>query len=167
MRISRLRASSSYLLPSKSQTVSYARFACDDLVCVFEELIQYITPVLEDQLFEWKNSRYILSFVSENSRLVFSRWQVSPALVLCLLKDFPDRVPFSNRSNCFRRADTGTSSTLNTGLKTGWFCRFHPHTDHYIRRRMQQLADNLVSLEIRPKSFLQLPHFNLLFLMTE
>ena len=32
---------------------------------------------------------------------------------------------------------------------------------------MQQLADNLVSLEIRPKSFLQLPHFNLLFLMIE
>jgi hypothetical protein len=34
-------ASRSYLLPSKSHTVSYARFACDDPVCVFEELIQY------------------------------------------------------------------------------------------------------------------------------
>jgi hypothetical protein len=33
-------ASRSYLLPSKSHTVSYARFACDDPVCVFEELIQ-------------------------------------------------------------------------------------------------------------------------------
>ena len=39
IRISRVRASSSYLLPSKSHTVSYTRFACDDPVCVFEELI--------------------------------------------------------------------------------------------------------------------------------
>ena len=42
MRISRVRASSSYLLPSKSHPVSYTRFARDDPVCVFEELIQYI-----------------------------------------------------------------------------------------------------------------------------
>ena len=35
----RLRVTScSYLLPSKSHPVSYARFACDDPVCVFEEL---------------------------------------------------------------------------------------------------------------------------------
>ncbi len=40
--ISRVRASSLYLLPSKSHTVSYTRFACDDPACVFEELIQYI-----------------------------------------------------------------------------------------------------------------------------
>ena len=33
-------ASRSYLLPSKSHTVSYTRFARDDPVCVFEELIQ-------------------------------------------------------------------------------------------------------------------------------
>ena len=40
IRISRVRASSSYLLPSKSHLASYARFACDESFCVFEELIQ-------------------------------------------------------------------------------------------------------------------------------
>ena len=34
-------ASRSYLLPSKSHPVSFTRFARDDPVCVFEELIQY------------------------------------------------------------------------------------------------------------------------------
>ena len=39
IRIPRVRASSSYLLPSKPQKASYARFACDESLCGFEELI--------------------------------------------------------------------------------------------------------------------------------
>ena len=35
-------ASCSYLLPSKTHSVSYARFACDEPVCAFEELIKYV-----------------------------------------------------------------------------------------------------------------------------
>jgi hypothetical protein len=39
IRIPRLRASSSCLLPSKSHPVPFSRFACVGPVCVFEELI--------------------------------------------------------------------------------------------------------------------------------
>ena len=42
IRISRVRASSSYLLPSKAHPTSYARFACDESFCVFEELFKVL-----------------------------------------------------------------------------------------------------------------------------
>ena len=70
-------ASRSYLLPSKSHTVSYTRFARDDPVCVFEELIQYYTILLCGGVGLKKADGYHLSIFLFRIRRALS--QVIPA----------------------------------------------------------------------------------------